>query len=90
VDGIFVPVLVHWLLLDLGHALVTLLRLHWPLSHMMTLRAISLLALTLLAYGLVAARQIQVEEISITTPKLATGQVTIAQISTCTWHHAGG
>lgn len=69
------------LLVDLGHALVTLLRCHWPLSHMMTLGAVSLLALILLAYGLVAARQIQVEEISITTPKLATGQVTIAQIS---------
>lgn len=69
------------LLFDLGHALVTLLRLHWPLSHVMALQAISLLALTLLAYGLVAARQIQTKEISITTSKLATGQVTIAQIS---------
>jgi len=69
------------LLLDLGHALATLLNFNWPLSQAMSLRTVSLLALAMLGYGFVEARQIQVEEIHITTPKLATGHITIAQLS---------
>jgi len=69
------------LLLDLGHALATLLNFNWPLSQAMSLRTVSLLALAMVGYGFVEARQIQVEEIHITTPKLATGHITIAQIS---------
>jgi predicted MPP superfamily phosphohydrolase len=69
------------LLLDLGHALATLLNFNWPLSKAMALGIVSLLALAMLGYGFVEARQIQVERINITTPKLANGHVTIAQIS---------
>jgi uncharacterized protein len=69
------------LLLDLGHAFVTLLNITWPLSTSMALRIVGLLALAILGYGFVEVRQIQVERINITTPKLATGHVTIAQIS---------
>lgn len=69
------------LVLDLGHALATLLNFNWPLSQAISLRTVSLLALAMLGYGFVEVRQIKVEEIYITTPKLATGHVTIAQIS---------
>ena len=69
------------LVLDLGHALATLLNFNWPLSQAISLLTVSLLALAMLGYGFVEARQIQVEEIHITTPKLATGHITIAQIS---------
>jgi predicted MPP superfamily phosphohydrolase len=69
------------LVFDLGHALATLLNIHWPLDDAMALRTAGLLALAMLGYGFVEARQIQVEEVNITTPKLASGRVTIVQIS---------
>ncbi len=66
---------------DLGHALATLLHVHWPLGAVLTLRVVGLLALAAWGYGLLEARQIRVEAIRISTPKLASGRVTIAQIS---------
>ena len=71
------------LVFDLGHGLVLLIGIKWPLNESMALLTVGLLAFAMLGYGFVEARQINVEEIKITTPKLspAIGRVTIAQVS---------
>ncbi|HTN93443.1 MAG TPA: metallophosphoesterase [Gallionella sp.] len=72
-----------FLMYDLGHALITLMGIKWPVRELAALLTVSLLALSMLGYGLVEAGQIQVEKINISTPKLAPsiGRLTIAQIS---------